>query len=860
MANPNVDGSVVVGVELDDKESMKELNRLKREIRSLEKSIEDMRIRRSPLAEEMNEYAAQLDKAKAKLAELKYLQKQDEAILSSGGIGQYDEYMRAYERQGEIAADISKQEAEVKRLEKAWGDVSQKVKEYDSRIAYAQEKLEKSEIKAGEFASNVVNSADAQTNMAQATDKARKSMSKFSMRVKEVIRSALVFTVISQAFASLREWFGKAAKTNKELVASLSRLKGEALTLAQLFIDKILPALSPIADMISDAINKITKLLAPLFGVTAEEARENAEALYNETQGLEKLEDAAKKADKALASFDEINRLSSLETGSESGQFGEIKPNFDENAADSTIKAVDKLKTYLAGALFAVGAVLAFSGASVGLGLGMMVVGGAELADQVSENWGSLNALLEKYVWDIIGGAGALMFVAGAILTLSGAHLLMGISLMVAGFSAVAVTVSLNDGQLSEMMQKTIGELMGASGVLLFVSGLILALSGGSIVKGISLMAAGALSVVAAVEVSWGALNPETQNAVAAIVGTASVVMFAAGLILALTGVNIAIGIALMATGGLAIVSAVTTSWGALNEDIRATCEAIANLGGGVLFGAGLILALTGVKIALGIAMIAAGAALMFTPSIADWASGRTSIGDAVNSILKIGGALLLVAGLLLALTGVGVGVGLGLMLAGVTSGVVANWGTLTGQIGEEVNQVMAVGGSILLVAGLALLAAGVSAGVGLALIAAGGFALYGSLSGSESKSLSSEIPAYAQYSTENNADKLEKKKQEYFDRMNDPTVAGKGNSMGSYYSSYTGQTLDIASGKAFPQSSTFSFTDGASYSVDVGTTSASRQSDNSTVVLELDGKEVGRAVFPSIQRESRRLGVNLVK
>lgn len=128
MANPNVDGSFVVGVEFDDKESMKELNRLKREIKSLEKSIEDMRIKRSPLAEEMNGYAAQLDKAKAKLAELKYLQKQDEAILSSGGIGQYDEYLRAYERQGEIAADVAKQEAEVKRLEKAWGMFPKRLK------------------------------------------------------------------------------------------------------------------------------------------------------------------------------------------------------------------------------------------------------------------------------------------------------------------------------------------------------------------------------------------------------------------------------------------------------------------------------------------------------------------------------------------------------------------------------------------------------------------------------------------------------------------------------------------------------------------------------------------------------------
>ena len=41
MANPNVDGSFVVGVEFDDKEAMKELNQLKREIKSLEKSIED---------------------------------------------------------------------------------------------------------------------------------------------------------------------------------------------------------------------------------------------------------------------------------------------------------------------------------------------------------------------------------------------------------------------------------------------------------------------------------------------------------------------------------------------------------------------------------------------------------------------------------------------------------------------------------------------------------------------------------------------------------------------------------------------------------------------------------------------------
>ncbi len=352
MANPNVDGSVAIGVDLDDKEAMKELNRLKREIKSLEKSIEDMRIKRSPLAEEMNEYAVQLDKAKAKLAELKYLQKQDEAVLSGGGIGQYDEYMRAYERQGEIAADIDRQEAEVKRLEKAWKDVSEKVREYDTRIGYAEEKLEKSKIAAGEMAKRVSTSEKAGRKMAEAQKKVNERLSGTSKglgnimkRLKGIAMSAVLFSVAYRALNSLTQYLGNMITANEEFADSLAAIKGNLLTAFQPIYEAVAPALGTLLDLVNSVTRGIAQFVSIIFGKSVKSSAEAAKNQYEMAGAIESTGDAAEKAQKQLLSFDELNILqdTSVDTGGVSDAADEIKASFELIGDAENESWVDKL-------------------------------------------------------------------------------------------------------------------------------------------------------------------------------------------------------------------------------------------------------------------------------------------------------------------------------------------------------------------------------------------------------------------------------------------------------------------------------------------------------------------------------------
>lgn len=106
--------------------------------------------------------------------------------------------------------------------------------------------------------------------------------------MREVIRSALVFTVITQGLAKFREWMGKVIKTNDEARASIARLKGALLTLAQPMIEVIIPAFTSFVDMLARIISMAARITAALFGTTAEKAADSAENLYEETEALEK--------------------------------------------------------------------------------------------------------------------------------------------------------------------------------------------------------------------------------------------------------------------------------------------------------------------------------------------------------------------------------------------------------------------------------------------------------------------------------------------------------------------------------------------------------------------------------------------
>ena len=64
------DGSLIIKAEIDDKEAQTELNRLTKKIDTLNDKISDKKQQRMPLVEQSKQLAANLDAAKAKLAEM----------------------------------------------------------------------------------------------------------------------------------------------------------------------------------------------------------------------------------------------------------------------------------------------------------------------------------------------------------------------------------------------------------------------------------------------------------------------------------------------------------------------------------------------------------------------------------------------------------------------------------------------------------------------------------------------------------------------------------------------------------------------------------------------------------------------
>lgn len=315
------DGSIVILTEIDDKQAQKDLDRLNRKIQTLNDQIYVKQQQKMPLVEQAQKLGAELDAAKAKLYDMK----------NGGGFF--------------TSAHIQEQESVVNTLQKEWDAVNTKIDRMDSGIQEATIKLNLAKEQAGAVQQQLAKSGPNTQAMSKAMDQMQKSANKFSLRLREVVRSALVFTVISQGLASLREWMGKVIKTNDEATTAIARLKGALLTLAQPLVNVIIPAFTTLVNILTRVISLIAQALSSLFGMTIDQSAEAAESLHNETEALEGVGSAAKKAGKSMASFDEINQLSGGAAGTGTGGSAEastaIAPDF--SFLDSLNERLDRI-------------------------------------------------------------------------------------------------------------------------------------------------------------------------------------------------------------------------------------------------------------------------------------------------------------------------------------------------------------------------------------------------------------------------------------------------------------------------------------------------------------------------------------
>lgn len=405
---------------------------------------------------------------------------------------------------------------------------------------------------------------------------------------------------------------------------------------------------------------------------------------------------------------------------------GSLADNLDDAAG-----AAKKLKQYTAG--FDELNVFAPNTGS-GSGAGAGGAGGFDfdlptydfLGDAVQTRIGEIKKMIEDTLAEITTIVSGFMLAVGAILVVTGVNIPLGVGLMAAGAVGLAATVGLNWTAMSSELASTLALITGVVGGFLLALGAIMAFSGANLPLGIALMALGGASLVSAAVINWHNSDRHLTDALTTLTGVLAGASLAVGAMLAFTGVATGLGIALMAVGAVTLVSAAALNWNSIPDALASPLSRVGLLVSGATLALGAILAFSG-SMPLGIALMAVGATSLVSVMALNWNGLSDEIQNVIAIITTVVSVAFLAIGAALAFSGANIPLGLALLAAGaVTMGtaIMPNWNDLSDNVQQKISMITTVVGGALLAVGAILALSGVALPLGLGLMAAGALSL----------------------------------------------------------------------------------------------------------------------------------------
>lgn len=405
---------------------------------------------------------------------------------------------------------------------------------------------------------------------------------------------------------------------------------------------------------------------------------------------------------------------------------GSLADNLDDAAG-----AAKKLKQYTAG--FDELNVFAPNTGS-GSGAGAGGAGGFDfdlptydfLGDAVQTRIGEIKKMIEDTLAEITTIVSGFMLAVGAILVVTGVNIPLGVGLMAAGAVGLAATVGLNWTAMSSELASTLALITGVVGGFLLTLGAIMAFSGANLPLGIALMALGGASLVTAAVINWHNSDRHLTDALTTLTGVLAGASLAVGAMLAFTGVATGLGIALMAVGAVTLVSAAALNWNSIPDALASPLSRVGLLVSGATLALGAILAFSGCM-PLGIALMAIGATSLVSVMALNWNGLSDEIQNVIAIITTVVSVAFLAIGAALAFSGANIPLGLALLAAGaVTMGtaIMPNWNDLSDNVQQKISMITTVVGGALLAVGAILALSGVALPLGLGLMAAGALSL----------------------------------------------------------------------------------------------------------------------------------------
>lgn len=264
-----------------------------------------------------------------------------------------------------------------------------------------------------------VNAAKTGVQLKASMKKASKPISEVKNRLKEtafvfgtmgrrifgLAKSALVFSVITRGLTALRESIGKVLKSSDQFNQALSRLKAALWTLAAPIYNYVIPALTKLVNFLTSVVMTVINTINSLLGKSTSEQIDQAKALQKTTTAYGSMANEVKKTNKQLAAFDELNILSGSQdaegsAGSDNSD-DSVKPDFDSLAdGDFDTSWLDKFKEKLAP--------IAVLAASIGTALLAW-----KISDSLTNGISLLSGSLASFIGLITAIAGAILLVTG---------------------------------------------------------------------------------------------------------------------------------------------------------------------------------------------------------------------------------------------------------------------------------------------------------------------------------------------------------------------------------------------------------------------------------------------------------------
>lgn len=342
MAN---EASIVIPVELDDKQAQAALNKLNRDIQKTQAAISKSESSHNTIADQLRKAQEEAIKTYDRIEELRAALAENESVLNFNVSGQEvdaTQYTQALEDHAAISSELkkqeellAKQEAEAQKLEAKDQAVLEKLQEQTNELHQQQEQaglLEKQTIDTG--SSGLVNIKDSIASGTSAMKKGLGMLLKYGIGIRSLfVLFRRLRSAITDGVKSFAEYDSETQSSINGLKASLSGLKASWGAAFAPILNAVAPILNTLINMLTAAANAIQRFFAMLSGKSSiKKAVVDNNKLAKSISGAG---GAAEEAKKQLAGFDELTRL---EDNSSSGGGG---GGGSDDALDYIEEAID---------------------------------------------------------------------------------------------------------------------------------------------------------------------------------------------------------------------------------------------------------------------------------------------------------------------------------------------------------------------------------------------------------------------------------------------------------------------------------------------------------------------------------------